>query len=266
MRGTETAAPFQVPFLEWQHQKVASKEKLKIAVSTMSPVYSRVSQSAIQAVEEAIAFLTKQGHEVIEIPYPVDGELLIRSYYQMNGAETAAMFTDISQALKREITKFDMEQMTWAIYQYGKKISAERYIHSLQSWDTATNQMEELFQTYDLFLSPTTAHSAPKITDDLQSDSLRERMNHIEELVVDESAELVYEMFEKGLILSPYTQLANLTGQPAISLPTFVTEEHMPFGIQFMAARGREDLLFQVGELFEQNGKFCLPEFYKGKR
>ena len=28
-------------------------------------------------------------------------------------------------------------------------------------------------------------------------------------------------------------------------------------------ARGREDLLFQVGEQFEQEGKFKLPESYR---
>ena len=82
------------------------------------------------------------------------------------------------------------------------------------------------------------------------------------ELTEAELAELIYDYFDKSLQLTPYTQLANLTGQPAISLPT-CDGNGLPLGIQLLAARGREDLLFQVGEQFEQEGKFKLPESYR---
>ena len=119
------------------------------------------------------------------------------------------------------------------------------------------------FQKFDLFLSPTTAFSAPKINEDLQSEHIRQRMEQAAELTEAELAELIYDYFDKSLQLTPYTQLANLTGQPAISLPTHVTATGLPLGIQLLAARGREDLLFQVGEQFEQEGKFKLPESYR---
>ena len=41
--------------------------------------------------------------------------------------------------------------------------------------------------------------------------------------------------------------------------------QRLPLGIQLLAARGREDLLFQVGEQFEQEGKFKLPESYRNR-
>src|SRR5699024_7704391 len=113
--------------------------------------------------------------------------------------------------------------------------------------------------TYDLFLTPTTAFSAPLIEQDLQSDAIRVRLKEIQAVDEKTAANLVYEMFEKSYHLTPYTQLANLTGQPAISLPTALTEKNLPLGIQFMASKGREDLLLQVGDLFETNQKFQLP-------
>ena len=58
--------------------------------------------------------------------------------------------------------------------------------------------------------------------------------------------------FEKTLELTPFTQLANITGQPAISLPIYCTQEGLPVGVQVMAAKGREDLLLQIAEIFEQ--------------
>lgn len=229
----------------------AKLKSYKIAVCVDSPVGNPVSPEAIQAVNEAVEFLTSLGHQVDVIQYPVDGSRLIRSYYQMNGGETAHMMNQISEALNRSMSYEDMEPMTWAIYQYGQKLSAADYVSSFQAWDDATVVMENLFTKYDLFLSPTATTVAPKINDDLQSNDIRTRLEHAEDLNQDELAELVYDMFERSLWITPYTQLANLTGQPAISLPTFVTKEGLPIGIQFMAAKGNDSLLLEIGLQFE---------------
>ncbi|EGO2712011.1 amidase [Enterococcus faecalis] len=261
LRGSHSGAPYQAPLAEWQtHTK---KQRLKIALCTASPIGSRISPEATQAAKQAADFLAAAGHEIIEIPYPVDGAALIRSYYQMNGAETTAMMNSIQQGLGRPIRKEEIEPFSWTMHQFGQKIPAATYVHSLQLWDQAAVTMEELFQKFDLFLSPTTAFSAPKINEDLQSEHIRQRMEQAAELTEAELAELIYDYFDKSLQLTPYTQLANLTGQPAISLPTHVTATGLPLGIQLLAARGREDLLFQVGEQFEQEGKFKLPESYR---
>lgn len=173
------------------------------------------------------------------------------------------MIEELSYNLARPIEKEDMELMSWGLYQYGLKQSAASYIHNLNTWDQAAAQMEELFENYDLLLTPTTAYSAPKITDDLQSNTIRAQLAQIQNYSLKQAGDLVYEMFDKSLRFSPFTQLANLTGQPAISLPTHLTNEDLPLGIQFMAAKGREDLLFEVGELFENNQQFHLPAYYQ---
>lgn len=263
LRGTEKAAPYQAPKAEWRHQKAAEKRPLKIAFLTESPVGTVVSAEAVTAVGNAADFLAKQGHEVTEIAYPVNGRQLIDSYYLMNGAETAAMFEGIQQARRQPLTKADMELMTWGIYQYGLKLPASHYVRSLQLWDQAAATMEQLFEQYDLFLTPSTADSAPRVDAELQSDKIRDDLAQAETFSQVQLQELIYEMFEKSLVLSPFTQLANLTGQPAISLPTHITASGLPLGIQFMASKGREDLLFQVGRLFEQEKKFLLPKFYR---
>lgn len=112
--------------------------------------------------------------------------------------------------------------------------------------------MEKLFEEYDLFLTPTVAHPAPRVDQKLQSDLIYTRLRVAAELSELELADLIYEMFEKSFVMTPYTQLANLTGQPAILLPTYVTTEGLPLGIQFMASKGREDLLFEIGKQFEK--------------
>ncbi|MEG0284704.1 MAG: amidase [Vagococcus sp.] len=237
---------------------------LKVAVCFTSPIGNPVSDEAIEATMEAAKFIEKLGHQVEMVDYPVNGDELIRSYYQMNGGETAAMFEEMSSAYGRDMTLNDMELMTWTIYQYGKRLSAADYSTSFSSWDQAGVTMEKLFESYDLFLSPTATTVAPKITDDLQSDDIRARMANADELNKAELRELVYEMFEKSLQITPYTQLANLTGQPAISLPTYVTkDEGLPIGIQLMASRGNDRLLLEVGQWFEDLKKLMIPAGYK---
>ena len=181
----------------------------------------------------------------------------------MNGAETASMIHSIESGLGRPVAQNELEPISWVLLEYGKKVSAANYIQSLHVWDHAAITMEELFQTVDLFLSPTTAFTAPEISTDLQSDEIRAKMAGINECNEQESLAVISEMFEESLKITPYTQLANLTGQPAISLPTHIREEGLPLGIQFMAARGREDLLFQIGEIFENHQKFYLPPSYQ---
>ncbi|MFV0557942.1 MAG: amidase [Enterococcus sp.] len=263
MRKIHPAAPYQAPFKAWQDSQTSVSKKLRIAVCLDSPVQSAVSKEAQEAVIQAQQALEKLGHSVVEVSYPVDGRQLIHSYYEMNGAETAAMMATIEQHHQRAVTLDDVEPMTWAIYQYGKKIPAANYVYALQLWDEATYQMEELFTDYDLFLSPTTAQVAPDIATEFQSEALKSQLRQIQSADLSASNQLIQDMFQKGLEITPFTQLANLTGQPAISLPTHLTAENLPLGIQFMAARGREDLLFLVGEIFEQAVGFHLPPSYQ---
>lgn len=257
LKPNQQISPFLIPSRTYQ-----PKKRLNIAVCVDSPVGNTVSKDAKKAVKKAIDFLESQGHCVTEIEYPVDGDRLIRSYYTMNGGETSAMMSAIKTSLNREMTYQDMEPMTWTLYQYGEKLSAADYVESFYPWDEATKKMETLFETYDLFLSPSATTTAPKLTDDLQSDDIRYQISFAHELSKNQLSKLVYDMFDKSLKITPYTQLANLTGEPAISLPIYVADNGMPLGVQFMAAKGNDDLLLEIGELFEKHNQFILPKYY----
>jgi amidase len=49
-----------------------------------------------------------------------------------------------------------------------------------------------------------------------------------------------------------FTLPFNMSGQPAISLPTHWTANDLPVGSQLVAAFGREDLLLRVAAQVEQ--------------
>ncbi|WP_269088869.1 amidase family protein, partial [Streptococcus suis] len=89
-------APF--PLAKLSEAEVFGKlsRPLKIAYYTKSPVGSKVSPEAVEAVQKACHHLADLGHEVVELSeYPLDGVALIKSFYLMNSVETAQMFEEI---------------------------------------------------------------------------------------------------------------------------------------------------------------------------
>ena len=82
---------------------------------------------------------------------------------------------------------------------------------------------------------------------------MHEELLKVDHLRQAEQQKLVYDMFLPSLTYTPFTQLANLTGQPAMSVPTFITREGLPMGVQFVAGKGREDQLIALASQIEQS-------------
>lgn len=235
-------------------EKKASRP-LKVALLTRSPIDSPVSLEAIQAVNQAANLLESLGHAIIPLSSsPIDGIEAMKSYYLMNSVETAAMFDGIASYLGRSLTPDDMELMTWAIYQSGQKIPAKIYSQTLHVWDRFSAQMTAFHATYDLLLTPTVADVAPKHGQFEQPAHLKEKLRHISEIEFSEQQDLIWDMFAESLAWTPFTQQANLTGQPSLSLPIYQRTDGLPIGVQLTAAKGREDLLLELAQQLEQEG------------
>ncbi|HEM6205265.1 TPA: amidase [Streptococcus suis] len=249
----QVEAPFPLALLPEQSLLAPQDKPLKIAYSLESPIGSPVSSDARQAVLSLLPQLEALGHQIIELTGPVlDGIEVMRAYYLMNSVETAQMFDEIEAGLGCPMTPDDMEVMTWAIYQSGQTVPAKLYSKVLQDWDRYSATMADFHQHYDLLLTPTVADVAPKHGQfDLSADLL-DRLKQTQNYSMEEQQDLIWEMFADSLAWTPFTQQANITGQPAISLPTYKTPQDLPIGVQFTAAKGREDLLLYVADQLEQ--------------
>lgn len=111
----------------------------------------------------------------------------------------------------------------------------------------AAAKMAAFHQTYDLYVTPATAYSAPKVGELMHNDQEIAALLRVSSLSMQAQQDLIYEMFLKSLTYTPFTQLANLTGQPSMSVPVHLTEADMPLGVQVTAPKGKEDWYAQTG-------------------
>ncbi|MEI4328402.1 amidase [Streptococcus suis] len=255
----QVEAPFPLALLPEQSLFSSTDRSLKIAYSLESPIGSSVSTDTQQAVLSLLPQLEALGHQITELSSPIlDGIEVMQAYYLMNSVETAQMFEEIEAGLGRSMTPDDMEVMTWAIYQSGQTVPAKLYSKVLQDWDRYSASMADFHQRYDLLLTPTVADVAPKLDQFTHSQEMLDRLKHTQNYSMEEQQDLIWQMFEDSLALTPFTQQANICGQPAISLPTYVRADGLPIGIQLTAAKGREDLLLQLADQMEAAGLLNL--------
>lgn len=231
-----------------------------IAYSTKSPVGTPVSQAAIDAVKQAVNFLKAQGFTVKEVTAPTDGVALMKAYYLLDtGAGSVANY-NVTNTLKRPMTIDDVSTLDWALYQASKNVSKAQTTAAHATIDAAKSQMTAFHEQYPLYLTPTTATTAPANSDPSVLPAYEAKLAKIDQLPDSASQlQLIYDAWLHGLSKSPFTQQANLTGEPAISLPTYVSPANgMPLGIQFNAAKGSDALLLRMGDLFERHNQFKL--------
>jgi amidase len=258
LSAPDRSAAFQVqPFTRQYASQVGKPEKkhFKFAFSVNSPIGTEVSPECIRAVTNTVKILESMGHTVVEKEAPVDGKNIAKSYILLYFGEVAASLAALEDVLGRKARLDDVEPSTWLLGILGKATSAGEFVMGIREWDKAAYAMENFHDEFDFYLTPTTAYP-PTIIGELA-------LKPLENLVVTtvgrfglggllKKTGFIDQIATNSLKRAPFTQLANLTGQPAMTLPLHLTQEGLPVGVQFMAAKGREDLLFQLAGVFEQ--------------
>ena len=70
---------------------------------------------------------------------------------------------------------------------------------------------------------------------------------------------VVDQLISENLGWVPYTQLANLTGRPAMSVPLHWTADGLPIGAQLVGRLGSDGLLLRLAAQLEQAQPWCGP-------
>ncbi|MCV7131123.1 amidase [Mycolicibacterium vanbaalenii] len=228
--------------------------RLRIGVRVPTAITPVPHREAFAAVEATVQTLTDLGHHVDELPQaPFDDAALAREFLLTWFVYTAWELADAKRLTGAGDDAFERDTLILAAI--GRATSSVDYLDAVQRRHDHTRRLTRFFDSYDLLLTPSLATPPPAIGEfdlpvALQKASdvlLKTRTAHLLRFT-----KIVDDIVDKNLGWVPYTQLANITGRPAISLPLHWTEEGLPLGVQFVAPLGGESLLVRLAAQLEQ--------------
>ncbi len=256
-QGPDIGAPYIIRPPERPYLMEIEKDpgKLKIAFTADSPIRTPVHPECVNAVKDAARLLESLGHHVEEASPNIDGKALAKSYLTMYFGEVAADIEGLQSVLGRKAGRTDVEPLTWVLGLLGRSFTAGHFVQAMREWDRAAREMGRFFQKYALYLTPTTAYPPAKIGELKPSPAesvLIQLVNTFSLGGLLKASGMVDQMAEKSLERTPFTQLANLCGLPAMSVPLYWTPDNLPLGLQFIAPFGEEAVLFRLAGQLEK--------------
>lgn len=255
MAGSEASGPYlsATPGYSYADEVGRDPGRLRIGVRVPTAITPDPHPEAYAAVDRAVQVLTDLGHEVEVLDQaPFDDAALAREFL-------TAWFTylawEVDEAKRRTgAGDKDFESDTLIMAALGRATSGLDYLDAVQRRHGHAQRLTKYFTTHDLLLTPTLATPPPHIG---ALDTPKRLATAADALLRTRTAGLLRftpildDMIAKNLGWVPYTQLANVTGRPAISLPLHWTADGLPLGVQFVAPLGGESLLLRLAAQLE---------------
>jgi amidase len=232
-----------------------SPGKLHIAFSTRSMIDSEVHPECVKAVEDTAKLLEKLGHRIDQDQPKIDGRAVAISYLMMYMGEVAADIEKTKALTGKKPERKDFETATWTLGLLGRTYSAGDFVREMRVWNNVARAFGSFFEKYDLYLTPVTSFPAHKIGE-LQPKPaekvLMKAMNTLGLGGLLKTSGIVEQIAIDSISKVPFTQLANLSGLPAMSVPLHWTADNLPCGSHFMARFGDEATLFRLAAQLEE--------------
>jgi amidase len=214
-------------------------EKLRIAFcksSWATDPSDQVDAEVVDCIQKTARLLADLGHEVEEAAPAFDYQEYLTHLCIAWAYGFAQWLDELASKTGRNISTETLEPVTFSLYEASQQVT----IKDLLSMDDAFNQLRntfgQFFERYDLLLTPTlTQQPEPLGKYSLSAKDIDFRG-----------------FFRRCDETAPHLPLANLTGQPAISLPLWQSSSNLPIGMHFMARFGQEGLLLSLGKTLEE--------------
>lgn len=227
--------------------------RLRIGFATDSPLGTPVSPYAVAAVEETAKLLEQLGHTLEPARTGIDERQLAFDFLAMWSASLAATVDEVRAGTGARRSAFELD--THLVASAGRVQRASEYITAHNRWNTYNRQLAAFHQDYDLLLTPTLARPPVRIGE-LDTPPLLRMLGRVA-LSLGLAGQLSRTRQWREAIIAnlepvPFTQLANITGRPAISVPTYRTPDGLPLGVQFVGPLDSEALLLSLAAQLEE--------------
>jgi amidase len=207
---------------------------LLIAYTTKAPGGATVSPECIEAVTDAAGLCEELGHTIEIADAALNPDIPIDALDVLWCGAAAWVAEHWNRRTGRPPTSENVEPLTWTLIEKGRQYSAGDYMLAVEDLQRFAREVARRFDPYDVWLRPTLAEPPIPLG----------------------SFECTPEEPLRGWIRSgdfaPFSCIENITGQPAMSVPLYWSDEGLPIGSQFSAKYGDEATLFRLAGRLEE--------------
>lgn len=259
--GPDLGAPYGEPTGSTRFVAAAGRHprKLRVGVTRRAFLADDQHREIVAAVDNSAGLLAELGHDVVELDLTFDAEQVAEAYLTINAANIARDIAETRTKTGRDPKPQNFERATWFLGQVGNALSAHELEDALAVVGSLTRSIARQTEAIDVHVSATTAQP-PAAVGELGL-GLAERLGLSTIRRVSAVAgptmnpvfrQAIRQLASDSLARTPNTQIFNMTGQPAMSVPLAWTTTGLPIGIQFAAAPGQEALLLSLGAQLEE--------------
>ena len=239
--GPDLGAPYYAPPLAGSFLEaiMTPSRRLRIAVTERSFTGEAMHSDCVAAVQHTAKLCASLGHEIVEAHPPVNIEHFMRAWADIVACGTQMAVASRVVELNRPLTEDDTDRVTRLACLAGATVSGAQYLAAVDVVHAVGRMMARFLVPYDMLLSATLAEPPALIgrfdpnRADAWTDFIDYRIGYV-------------------LPYSPFTALANGTGQPAMSLPLWRNASGLPVGTHVMARAGDDLALMQLASDLEQ--------------
>ena len=234
--GPEPGDPYcaSTPTRPFAQEIGARPGRLRIGFSAKAPTGVPVHADCMRADEDAAKLCAELGHEVEEAAPEINGELYQDVFIKVWSAGVAWSVALAEQETRRTAREEDFEPLTWALMEMGRKISAPDYLATWTSLQGLARSVAKFFERHEIWLTPTLALPPVPLG------------------YFDSPASKPLAGLWRATEFVAFTPFANITGQPAMSVPLYWNAEGLPIGAHFMGRFGDEATLFRLAAQLEE--------------
>lgn len=212
----------------------AFARKLRIARLPAPLSGTPVDPECERAVAIAVDLCRKLGHEVVDATPAIDFAAYNAAFGTVVAVSTSIAIREREAQLGRACTPADVEPVTWYIAESARSIDGVTYAAAREVFDATARRAAEFFGQWDMLLSPTLGKPPVPLG--------------VLGLSPTDFAQYAHEIS----LFSPYASLANVTGQPAISVPLHMSAAGLPIGVMFLGRWWEEAALLALAAQLER--------------
>ncbi|MGF6776053.1 amidase [Paraburkholderia sp. GAS334] len=211
-----------------------------------------LSADARAALEDAARLATSLGHHVEPVSLGIDFEAVRHAFLTIWSVIAEEVVLNADRTTGRKPQRSEFEIATWAMAHIGRKLGERALPAALEEQRRITVKMADLLTRYDVIVCATLAAAPIKIGEMLPTQVERMQMHAVTTMPIEAlMKKMLTEASNKAFAWAGCTELFNLTGQPAMSVPLYWNARGLPVGVQFATRDGGEATLFRLAAQLE---------------